>query len=535
MPTLKWLGKEKVINYHKEIPFRILNEKKDISINGSQSSNMIINGDNLEGLKALFPLFYKQVKAIYIDPPYNTGNEKWRYNDNVNSPEIKRWLGKTVGNEADDLSRHDKWLCMMMPRLRLLQELLRDDGVIFVSIDENEQHNLRLLMDEIFGANRIATFVWAGRSGKGGTTRQVEMNHEYIECYAKDINSIELKPVITVQAEGNHRDEKGSYKRELLRQWGQGDRREDRPSMYFPIVTPDNEEVYPTRPDGSEGRWRFGESSVYRLLEEDDLDFVTDKNGEYTVYRKIREGRVSRMATDSLLLDKGTASSGTIEIKRIFGEKVFDNVKPTKLIKHLLELATYNDKEAIVLDSFAGSGTTGQAVLELNREDGGNRRFILVELEKEITEEVTAERLKRIIKGYSYRKTSGDVINVGGLGGGFRFFELGKPLFNKHKQIIGNTSYETIAGYLFFSETRQSIEIDKIKKNKWYIGEKAGIKYFLIYDGDGQSELNESFLKIIKEYSGNKIVYADKVMIEEELLGESNIIFKQVPYEIKIF
>ncbi len=155
MPTLKWIGKEKIINYHNEGPFCSLNEKREYSVNGNETENLLIKGDNLEALKALLSFYYSRIKAIYIDPPYNTGNENWRYNDNVSSPEIRSWLGKVVGGEAEDLSRHDKWLCMMYPRLKLLWELLDEDGVIFASIDDNELYNLRTLMNAIFGESNF--------------------------------------------------------------------------------------------------------------------------------------------------------------------------------------------------------------------------------------------------------------------------------------------------------------------------------------------------------------------------------------------
>ena len=166
MPTLEWIGKEKVINHHQEVPFRVLERRYSFDENGqteadNDSENMVIRGDNLEALKALLPRYEGRVKCTYIDPPYNTGNEGWVYNDNVNDPKIKKWLGEVVGKEGEDLSRHDKWLCMMYPRLKLLQKLLAEDGVIFISIDEIEHRYLELIMDEIFGAsNRIDTFVW---------------------------------------------------------------------------------------------------------------------------------------------------------------------------------------------------------------------------------------------------------------------------------------------------------------------------------------------------------------------------------------
>jgi len=250
MATLNFKGKAFVQNHHLLVKYHQLVPRKDKSLTDKVSlhDNLIIHGDNLKALKALLPIYAGKVKCIYIDPPYNTGNEKWAYNDNVNSPMMQDWLGKVVDKE--DLTRHDKWLCMMMPRLKLLRELLRDDGVIFVSIDENEQHRLRILMEEIFRDNHIASFVWPGRSGKGGTTKQVEMSHEYIECFTEDSVQANIKPVISVTTEGKYKDSRGSYHRELLRQWGQGDRREDRPSMYFPILSPLGEEVYPKRADG---------------------------------------------------------------------------------------------------------------------------------------------------------------------------------------------------------------------------------------------------------------------------------------------
>src|SRR3989338_10376075 len=245
MATLQFKGKSAVWNHHLSVPYHTLEKDAKKSLKGTDAEeNLIIEGDNLLALKSLLPKYQGRIKCIYIDPPYNTGNEGWVYSDNVNSPTIQEWIGKVVGKQGEDLTRHDKWLCMMTPRLKLLRELLADDGSIFVNIDENEQYHLRLIMDEIFHeANHIATFVWSGRSGKGGTTKQVELNHEYIECYSKDATKLKMKPIINIQGEGNYKDNKSTYKREHLRQWGQGDRKEDRPSMYFPIILPNGEEI----------------------------------------------------------------------------------------------------------------------------------------------------------------------------------------------------------------------------------------------------------------------------------------------------
>lgn len=197
MPTLNWIGKEAVVNHHLDVAFRTLDEKYTFAADGGdasnapaeESENKIIHGDNLEALKALLPEYEGRIKCIYIDPPYNTGNENWVYNDNVNSPRIRKWLGQVVGKEAEDLTRHDKWLCMMYPRLKLLQKLLADDGAIFISIDDNEQANLKLICDEIFGAGNFVANILTKRQGGRQDSKHYAVVHEYMMCYAKNVNS----------------------------------------------------------------------------------------------------------------------------------------------------------------------------------------------------------------------------------------------------------------------------------------------------------------------------------------------------------
>ncbi|MGE4112430.1 MAG: site-specific DNA-methyltransferase, partial [Burkholderiales bacterium] len=190
MPTLNWIGKDAVVNHHLEVPFRLLKDVPELGSGDPGSGNLIVQGDNLEALKALLPYYAGQVKCIYIDPPYNTGNEAWAYNDNVNSPLIRDWLGKVVGKEGETLDRHDRWLCMMYPRLALLRQLLSEDGILLISIDENEISNLQLLCDEIFGFNnRFANIVVRNnpRGRRFGTELAVE--HEYLVAYCKKLDS----------------------------------------------------------------------------------------------------------------------------------------------------------------------------------------------------------------------------------------------------------------------------------------------------------------------------------------------------------
>lgn len=185
MPTLEWIGKDKVINHHQKVPFRVLEEQ--YTYNAEKSDNMIIRGDNLEALKALLPKYEGRIKCIYIDPPYNTGNEGWVYNDNVNDPKIKKWLGEVVGKEGEDLSRHDKWLCMMYPRLKLLQKLLSDDGAIFISIGDDEFSSLKIICNEIFGnKNFVDTIIWQKIYTVKNSAQYFSGMHDYILVYAKN-------------------------------------------------------------------------------------------------------------------------------------------------------------------------------------------------------------------------------------------------------------------------------------------------------------------------------------------------------------
>lgn len=538
MPTLKWIGKDKVINYYNEVPFRLLNEKKKFSVNGNNTENLLIKGDNLEALKALLPYYYNKIKVVYIDPPYNTGNEKWIYNDNVNSPEIKRWLGKIVGSEEEDLNHHDKWLCMMLPRLKLLKELLREDGVIFVSIDDNEVDYLRRLMDDVFRGNFISQLVWKGKSG-AEDDKYFRTVHEYVLCYGKNRALFKVAQQIKLNDKYPKYDsiKKRHYKTQLARKWGSNSRRQDRPNLYYPIKAPDGTDVFPKLPDGKDGCWRWSNDRMLKELKLGNIEFK-NKNGSWVVYQKIyepteEEGPRTKKYV-SLLDDVGSTTNGTEEIKRIFGRAVFDHPKPTSLVARLLKMAGAN-KDSVILDSFAGSGTTAHAVLDLNKEDGGNRKFILVELENDIAETITAQRLKRVIEGYSYRKSNGEIVKIEGLGGGFKFLELGNPLFDGHKQVIGEPSYEDLAGYVYFTETHDTVNWEKANGNDWYIGEYGGVHYFIIYEGKGKGELGEEFLKVAKRYNGEKIVYADTLMVDDDFLEKYNIVFKQIPYEIKTF
>ena len=545
MPTLEFSGKPIVYAYHFGVPFRPLvpDFGKSVLLKGKggkkgavlEDANLLIHGDNLHALKALMPRYAGRINCVCIDPPYNTGNEGWAYNDNVNSPLMRRWLAENGVVDCEDLERHDKWLCMMWPRLQLLHELLADDGVIFISIDENEQHRLTLVMEEIFGEeNHLATLVWAGRGGKGGTNRGFAQSHEYILCFAKDHEKAKIKSSVSVLEQGNHRDARGEYRREQLRQWGQGDRRRDRPAMFFPVQAPDGADVYPKRPDGDDGRWRYGEPRVRAMLEAGDLDFVKQK-GEWTVYRKIRKGQERISATDTLLLNYGTASTGTLEMKQIFGDKAFDTAKPTALIKHLVDLVCWNKKDALILDSFAGSGTTAHAVLALNAEDKGSRKVILVECE-DYADKVTAERIRRVIKGVPEAR---DENLRKGFGGAFAFCKLGNPVDEETMFAKKLPDYDTLARYVAHVAT--GVTLENIRRGKdGFFGEGGEFRLHMIYEPDedflisDKAALKRDMAERIGKAAGAKgkraLVFATAKHMSQKSLTPLGVIYCQMPY-----
>ena len=271
MPTLEWIGKSKVINHHQDVPFRVLERKYSFDENGQHSEdngseNMIIRGDNLEALKALLPRYEGRVKCIYIDPPYNTGNEGWVYNDNVNDPKIKKWLGEVVGKEGEDLTRHDKWRCMMYPRLKLLQKLLVDDGVIFISIDDTEYANLKLICDEIFGIrNFLADVIWEKSDSPRMDAKIFSARHDHTITYSKNIDALYLHRIHTNEIPEHYNKVESDGRRyylKPLRAMGQNDAREARPNLYYAMNAPDGTQVFPIRTDGSDGNWRWSKQSV---------------------------------------------------------------------------------------------------------------------------------------------------------------------------------------------------------------------------------------------------------------------------------
>jgi adenine-specific DNA-methyltransferase len=534
MPTLNWLGKDKVVNHHADVPFCILDEKYTHGDNANE--NMIIKGDNLLALKALLPRYEGQVKCIYIDPPYNTGNEKWVYNDNVNDPKIKKWLGEVVGKEGEDLSRHDKWLCMMYPRLRLLQKLLADDGIIAVSIDDNEVFALGMLMNEVFGAsNRLACAPWLAEPSGGREKTKIRNGHEYVLIYTNgSIESLSKDE----RSEGKLalKDNVGKYRKgRELRKWGGTSLRTDRPNQWFGVTAPSGEVVYPYRNDGKEGHWRWSkknagmieilEDSSYAHWELCPYDEGVVVNGEterWVPFEKIREEK--RTVGWSSWLDKvGYNSDGTSALKAIFGEKPFDTPKPVSLVEWIISLYDSNDSDVVVIDSFAGSGTTAHAVLKLNKQDDGNRRFIAVEME-DYAETITAERVRRVIDGYG---------DVEGTSGGFSFCELGEPLMFADGNLNEAIGTERIREYVWYTETRSAYTANDTEPH--LLGVDNDTAYYFHYDKDKPTALDLEFLKTIKTKAERYVIYADICALSPRDLKRYNIVYKKIPRDIERF
>ncbi|MDR1168375.1 MAG: site-specific DNA-methyltransferase [Heliobacteriaceae bacterium] len=509
MPILEWLNKGEAIKTADRVPYRLLQADSELSY-GEPNGNMLIKGDNLEALKALLPYYKGQVKCIYIDPPYNTGSAFEKYDDNL---------------------EHSTWLSLLYPRLELLRELLNENGLILISIDDREHAYLKVICDEIFGrSNFVCTFIWEARSGQGNTIGHIAENHEYILCYAKNIQEVSFKKITNVANKGNYSDEKGSYKREQLRQWGQGDRREDRPTMYYAVTAPSGEEIYPFRPDNTDGRWRVSKAKMDELIANNDVDFVKDENGRWLLYKKIRDGRVTYSAHGTLLTKIGTASTATIELKELFlGIKIFDTPKPEVLIQHLLNLVT--NENDLVLDSFLGSGTTAAVAHKMNR------HYIGIEMgEHAITTSIP--RLKAVIDGEQGGISK--AVNWQG-GGGFTFYDLGETVFDENGNINPKVDFKTLASHIWFVETKTPLL--QCEKSP-LLGVHNETAYYLLYNGilgdkkvDGGNVLTSKIYEALpnpkEPFSGKKIIYGEASRLSSAKLKELNITFKQTPYDVK--
>lgn len=551
MPTLQWVGKNKVVNHHHDVPFRLLDKQYSFKAKegtpANSKSNRIIHGDNLEALKSLLPEFEGKINCIYIDPPYNTGNEDWKYNDNVNDPKIKKWLGQVVGKEGEDLSRHDKWLCMMYPRVKLLHRLLAAEGSIWVSLDDNESHYFKCVCDEIFGRdNFVMDFIWRKRDG-APNDRKVGSVHEHVFVWAKTRRlgssqtlaeeNFNLMPR-TEKADAQYKvfkepdgpDERGPFRKIDTTANGKGGRYVE--SLYFPIRNPyTQQDVFPR----AGTCWRHNQEEMERLQSERRLYWGV-KGTATTPMRKLFASEAKQgMTTPSIWDDAGLNQHASGELEQVFGKKAhFDTPKPTSLLERIVHIAT--KKDSIVLDSFGGSGTTAHAVLKLNAQDGGNRRFILCEM-MDYAESTTAERMRRIINGYGEGEKS-----VAGTGGGFDFFKVGQPLFKEDKNLNEEVGAESIRDYVAYTEnipTEKQLGTEN-PVSPYALGLKDTALCVFYYEKDRVTTLDIDFLgqlkiKNLQSRPEQFVIYADKCALDKDFLYKHGITFKRIPRDITRF
>lgn len=651
MPTLNWIGKDKVVGHHNDVPYHVLEHQYGYSAEKGQttepthSGNMIIHGDNLLALKSLMPMYEGRIKCIYIDPPYNTGNENWVYNDNVNDPHIKKWLGEVVGKEGEDLSRHDKWLCMMYPRLVLMKKLLSEDGALIISIGFHEFISLITILKELFSTKQIVTITVQTSGGKpsGGFNYQ----HEYL-IFVVDK---EFKPLIIDFCGGTNRP---PFEGMTLSTFN----KTERPNQTYPIfinkktgkfegcgksikelqdegyeqdyidkyvynysIAPhDCVAIWPITSKGKECVWRL---IPKRIKQDYELGYIkitpniirTSKNLYSIQYlpdgviNKINKGILSVISRDNInkTLELSDNSTEGKQIPTIWTEKAFYTVKGSSLLKEILPEAEkkFNypkpialiksviqiicNSEDIVLDSFAGSGTTGHAIIDLNKSLDYELNFILIEM-MDYANNITAERMRRAISGYPFKGKKEEEIyskkltaknilkaeeilkeaeavsiekaneytkiskpkiadnclkiigtkiyddKMEGLGGAFDYYELGAPLFNEDGNLNEEVSIDKIREYIYYAETKQPLLRQQDKDEEFLLDECNRAGYYFYYQTDKATTLSYATLaNIVKSKHEMYIIYADRCLLDEKFMTEHHIKFKKIPRDIKRF
>ena len=592
MSEIVFKGKEFVYNHHLAVPFRPLESHPEVGIGEPNlNGNLIIHGDNLHALKALLPQYSGKVDCIYIDPPYNTGRENWCYNDNVNAPMVREWLdGNPIG--VEDGLRHEKWCCVMWPRLRMLNELLSETGVIFVSIDDNEQHRLRTMMDEIFGVEQFVTnIIWQKKYSPSNDAKGFSDDHDFVVCYARPEWSRRLLPRGEVQNKRyDHDDHDGRGP------WQSGDLsvKSYSEEYDYEFANPETGEKH-RPPRGT--CWRTNKETMQKWIQENRVYFPLGGSSVPRLKRylcEVQQGVVPRTVWS--YKEVGHTDGARKLLKEILHDQQapFDNPKALGLVERILRVGA--DKDALILDSFAGSGTTAHAVLALNKQDGGNRRFILVECE-DYANTTTAERVRRVIQGYDYigtkktellrekitwqklknanklmdRVTSieninrteydqirkkvddGDLIVTGenkalkgvrGLGGSFTYCTLGEPV-NIDKMLTGEKlpSYGGIGGILFHMATNQVLDIEGVRENDFYLGTTGDHHVWLMYKPDlnwlksPEAALTLSRAREFASYDQDRrhLVFSPAKYISQKTLAEQNLPVEFVPLPLSLY
>src|ERR1035437_8510876 len=547
--VLNWAGKTDAFKILQQSTTATLKPIKNESINFETTNNVFIDGENLEVLKVLQKAYYGKIKCIIIDPPYNTGSDSFIYPDSFK--ESKEDYQKRIGekdeegyllkegffrkNSKDSGYYHSNWLSMMYPRLFLSKNLLRDDGIIFVHIDDNEVHNLRLIMNEIFGEeNFVSCFIWEKRTNRENR-KMVSSRHDYILCYLKDstnkggiLNPLPMTEQALARYKNPDNDKRGAWKSDpATAQAGHGTK-----SQFYVLKAPNGKQHH--LPSGR--CWVFTENVMNEAIADQRISFGKSGNNVPRI-KTFLEQKERGLTPETILFakDASTNEDAKNEVKELFGgHALFETPKPVELILQCLRMFTRGDD--LILDSFGGSGTTGHAVLKQNSEDGGNRKFILVEMESKIARDITAERVKRVAQGYTNAKGE----NVAGLGGSFRFCELGEPLFDEHGQIKPSVRFGDLARHVYFTETGEPLPRERVLKSP-LIGECRGVGIYLLFNGilgdksaNGGNILTRSVLAQLPKFDGQKVIYCAGCLLGKDRLQAERIIVRQTPYEIKV-
>ena len=547
MPALEFKGKQHIYAHHLTVPYRLLEPDETRSCNPTDTDdNLIIHGDNLQALKALLPRYANRIKCIYIDPPYNTGNEGWVYNDNVNSPLMQQWLTENVPVDNEDLEKHDKWLCMMWPRLSLLKELIAEDGVIFISIDDNEVHHLRMLMDEIFRkSNFVAQFFWMRTATPPSLSKTVRRKMEPLICYRKSVS--EQQSLFGGQTEGGDmpllNEDNNVRQVEFPTEAFSTVNLEDgiyQPKNYGRIRLVRQVEVRNGRFLSNlimEGRFKWTQETVTREVELETRFLI--KSTKFSIRYERKNNQRTKVPSNLITKTEcqvGTNEDANKELKEIIGSDKFNYPKPTSLIKYLINMVC--NENDIILDSFAGSGTTAHAVLSLNKEDGGNRKFILIECE-DYADTITAERVRRVINGVP---DASDASLREGLGGSFTYCTLGKPI-EVEAMLTGEAlpTYSALAANLLYTTAGVSVGTDTLEtqnedglfhsndENDYYLLYKPDLEYLRSDAAVLNLERAERIRDASCEYGRKAIIYAAGNYIDQRELTKMGIIFCQLP------
>ena len=531
MPSLNWLGKDAIIDHHRRVPLHLLAEVPDLAIPGSAPSiHTLIEGDNLLALKALLPRYRGRVDCVYIDPPYNTGNEGWVYNDNVNSPQMKTWLAKEVGR--DDLSRHDKWLCMMYPRLVLLRELLKEGGVIFVSIDKVEFSRLQLMMQEIFGEDKfIGDLIWKSRQFLDSrSVSGISNDHEYLLVFRKGDVAVRFKGLPRDESKYSNPD--GDMRGKWMSRSILGlATKAQRPNLHYPLVDPATGIEYPCPANTG---WRYNRETMGKKTGEGRIIFPRKSSGRPREKVFINELQNEGASFPSIIDDVFTGD-GSKELRDLLGEQQFDFPKPSRLVSRLIDQVT--DDNGIILDAFAGSGTTGHAVMALNAADGGTRECLLVQLGQDqadglnIARAITRERLARVSQGYTTAK--GEAIP--GLGQTWRYQTLGESFLDDWGLPRHDLPFADLAPIVFQKSVGETWR-GSLEKRAFLGVSSTGVGVYLLYNGDMEDKdarsrnvLTQAMLDRLAPHAGPKIVWGAANRVDAQTLVAQRITFRQYP------